>query len=515
MKPIPVLIVDDEYLIRSLVRNSIDWPALGFDIVGEAEDGEEALRLVGELQPRLLVLDINIPFINGLDLSLRLRESYPNLRIVILTGYEDFHYARRAIRAGVVDYLLKPIDPEELEKAVIAAREAIIRHEDERTAAGADAERAREQRLRALLSGEAAPGAPAADAGEAPPVLCLFDIQPPLSAEELRAAVAGFPCELLPYRDGLIVLLAADDNRTSRVKDKAYYAACEEAVRTLGARGYSVSVGIAPPEADPAGLPRAYERASAALEEAFYQGDNRIFLFDPRAPQRRDDSQKLPPPPSRDAMLMKLRGGGAKELASTLQAAFRDTGRLRAPRQYCQAMYLDALFAVQEYLKDSGFAAGAVPGLDDDAYRSAKEMRTLAAMSAKTSEIVARAAATVENQGKTRTHLVVKKAQLFIERHYARKNVTLELIAEHAAVSPSYISTVFKKELGLSVIEYLTATRLEAAKRLMDADPLGTIIAVADRVGYSDPYYFSKCFRKHFGVAPTVYLRRKNPSVLD
>jgi two-component system response regulator YesN len=145
--------------------------------------------------------------------------------------------------------------------------------------------------------------------------------------------------------------------------------------------------------------------------------------------------------------------------------------------------------------------------VDDDAYRSAKEMRTLAAMSAKTSEIVARAAATVENQGKTRTHLVVKKAQLFIERHSARKNVTLELIAEHAAVSPSYISTVFKKELGLSVIEYLTATRLEAAKRLMDADPLGTIIAVADRVGYSDPYYFSKCFRKHFGVAPTVYLR--------
>jgi YesN/AraC family two-component response regulator len=143
------------------------------------------------------VLDINIPFINGLDLSLRLRESYPNLRIVILTGYEDFHYARRAIRAGVVDYLLKPIDPEELEKAVIAAREAIIRHEDERTAAGADAERAREQRLRALLSGEAAPG-PRRGRRRSPPVLCLSTFQPPLSAEELRAPSPAFPASCCP-----------------------------------------------------------------------------------------------------------------------------------------------------------------------------------------------------------------------------------------------------------------------------------------------------------------------------
>jgi two-component system response regulator YesN len=96
------LIVDDEYLIRSLVRNSIDWEGLGFSIVGEAEDGEEALRLADELRPRLMIVDINIPFINGLDLSMRLRQAHPDIRIVILTGYEDFHFARTADRKSVV-----------------------------------------------------------------------------------------------------------------------------------------------------------------------------------------------------------------------------------------------------------------------------------------------------------------------------------------------------------------------------------------------------------------------------
>jgi len=129
--------------------------------------------------------------------------------------------------------------------------------------------------------------------------------------------------------------------------------------------------------------------------------------------------------------------------------------------------------------------------------------------------LLERAVEAVETTGRTRTGMVAKKAKVFIERNYSRRSLTLEQAAEHVAVSPSYLSSIFKKELGVSVIEYLTNTRLDAAKRSMDADPLLTIIEVSERVGYSDPYYFSKCFRRRFGSAPTAYLRRKNPSVFD
>ena len=110
---------------------------------------------------------------------------------------------------------------------------------------------------------------------------------------------------------------------------------------------------------------------------------------------------------------------------------------------------------------------------------------------------------------RTRTHQVVRKAKLFIERNYARSYITLEQIAEHLSVTASYLSTIFKKELGVSVISYLTEVRLKKAKEIMDSKPLLPIMDVAAQVGYSDPYYFSKCFRKHYGLSPSSYLRRK------
>lgn len=518
MASIPTLIVDDEYLIRSLVRNSIAWEELGFSIVGEAEDGEEALRLAGELKPQLMIVDINIPFINGLDLSVRLREAHPDIRIVILTGYEDFQFARKAIKVGVVDYLLKPINPDELRKAALTARESILRGDEESRAVKSEAARSKEDALRALFSGEAAGRSAAAQAASgwavdpalSAVVLCLFDVQPQTTADAVRE-LAGIPCELFPYRGGRIAMLVDDDTRTIRVKDKAYYSACETIVSALAGRGFSVSVGIAPPASGAGQLPLAYERASSALEDAFYLGANRIHLYSADRPQAAV-RRKLPTLPSRESIIMRLRSGNGKELAALLRTLFRDLGQARAGRQYCEMLCLEVVLVANEYLKDAGLSVNEVMETEDDYYRSVRERRTLDEMASWLTALIQRSSDAVETQGKTRTHLVVKKAKLFIERNYARKSLTLEQIAENTEVTASYVSSIFKKEMGLSVIEYLTDIRLEAAKKLMDADPLITIIEVADRVGYSDPYYFSKCFRKRFGLAPTVYLRRKNLS---
>ena len=123
---IPVIIADDEYLIRSLIRNSLDWEGLGYQIIGEAEDGEEALQMAEELHPRLMIVDINMPFINGLELSAIIRKRFPYIHIIILTGYEDFQYARQAIQAGVLNYLLKPIKPDEMSEVLGTTRQKIL-----------------------------------------------------------------------------------------------------------------------------------------------------------------------------------------------------------------------------------------------------------------------------------------------------------------------------------------------------------------------------------------------------
>lgn len=113
-----VLLVDDEFYVRAMMRRVVGWEALGFEIVGEAEDGEDALEKMRQLVPDVVVADIEMPFLDGLELSRRISEEQPRIRMLFLTCYDRFEYARTAIRYGVEDYLLKPVAPQELERVL-------------------------------------------------------------------------------------------------------------------------------------------------------------------------------------------------------------------------------------------------------------------------------------------------------------------------------------------------------------------------------------------------------------
>ena len=115
---ISVLIVDDEYLIRSLIRNSISWTEFGMEVVGEAGDGEEALAFIAAHQPQIALVDINMPILNGLELAQKVQERHYRTRIIFLTGYRDFEYAKQAVTYQAFDYLLKPISTEEMTAAL-------------------------------------------------------------------------------------------------------------------------------------------------------------------------------------------------------------------------------------------------------------------------------------------------------------------------------------------------------------------------------------------------------------
>ncbi|MFR3529735.1 MAG: response regulator [Lachnospiraceae bacterium] len=116
-----VLIVDDEYLQRELVKESVDWDRMDLCLVGEAEDGRQAVELTEKLKPDIIVMDINIPFMNGLEVAKKVKETRPDIQIIILTAYGEFEYAREAIRFGAVSFLLKPLDETEFERELINA----------------------------------------------------------------------------------------------------------------------------------------------------------------------------------------------------------------------------------------------------------------------------------------------------------------------------------------------------------------------------------------------------------
>jgi two-component system response regulator YesN len=123
LKLLKVLIADDEPKIRRGLKNSIDWNALGFEIAGEAENGEIALKLAYDLQPEIMLVDICMPLLNGLDLIERLKEAQPELLVIVITGHDEFAFAQQAIHLKVFDYLLKPVVKNQLYDIMLKAKE--------------------------------------------------------------------------------------------------------------------------------------------------------------------------------------------------------------------------------------------------------------------------------------------------------------------------------------------------------------------------------------------------------
>lgn len=125
-----VFLVEDESLIREGLRDNIPWEQYGYQFVGEAGDGEMALPLIRKTQPDLLITDIKMPFMDGLSLSKIVSEEFPKTKIIIISGYDDFEYARQAIEAGVEQYLLKPITRMKLRKTLLEMKEKIEKEQD-------------------------------------------------------------------------------------------------------------------------------------------------------------------------------------------------------------------------------------------------------------------------------------------------------------------------------------------------------------------------------------------------
>ena len=519
---IPVLIVDDEYLIRSLVRNSIEWESLGFQIVGEAEDGESALKMVENLRPLLMIVDINIPFMNGIDLAKAVRLKFPQIKIIILTGYEDFHSARSAIQAGVLDYILKPISPEEFGKTVVAARDTILLEERNRLLSiqnqvrpQLDTQSLRERFLLTLLTGKHDDRQEEIrDRWE----LFRIVLQPehfvvaviiPQDSVSLADLVPLSEEELLTDESGRIIVIANEDRRTTRLKDKKYYEAVESVLKQINRRGISATAGISKVTAAISDLSGAYRQAREACAGCYHEGMNRI-LFYTYISQNRQDGIELPSFSDREGLLLFLRSGQHSRAESLVREYLGEVAAKRQPREYCEAACMEIVTIINEFLEENGLNLKPFINGADDVFMLFQHFSTFNDLTAWIITIIKQILGAREIGKASKTQLVVRKAKQYIERNYSKRFVTLERIAETVSVSPSYLSSVFKKELGVSVIEFLTDYRLKAAKKIMDKAPLEPIMQIAERVGYSDPYYFSKCFRRQFGVSPSAYLRSKN-----
>ncbi|WP_438445979.1 response regulator [Gorillibacterium sp. sgz5001074] len=499
------LIADDEPIVLEGLRWMIDWKRLGFELVGEACDGEEALKLMEECRPDLIMTDIRMPVIDGLALIRQASERYPRTKCIILSGYADFEYARQAARYGASNYITKPLDEEELEKAVEAAAEAIRCESAELRSRKVAEAHIREETVTRLLLGDTREEWVRSarlhlNLGEHTRVRCL-QLLPgkdgvlqtagwcPDGAGSLEPGLMVLPFRITREHQG--VILASGSAGPSLSAELVSRVAA--ALRPPGQEPpyYSVSTE----HRGPYGLHRSYQEAVTAGICKLPTKEEGVYLYQDKLLK----NAALPPEELKASILQAIAGGNPEGVRHFSKACFAaisgNQGAEGWSGAYLSTVKLEALKVLLEHGADveewtkRWFAAAPYqdPGVNQCRWIK---------------ELVAAAEWVAAGKG-ARTDTTVQAALDYIKLHYQEK-MQLQHIADRLHLNPAYLGQRFKKQLGVPFHEYLHSVRIEEAKKLLRRTDL-KIADIAARVGYPDTDSFTSKFKAITGMLPSVY----------
>ncbi|WP_276353826.1 response regulator transcription factor [Cohnella caldifontis] len=435
-----MLIVDDEPEIRSGLRY-LDWGSVGVEAVGECEHGLEACQWLEQHAADLILTDIRMPVMNGLELAEHVAKRYGHIKTVVLSGYNDFELARESMRRGTLDYLLKPINPDELLSVVSSAVET-LRKEGQQRENQKRLERKvrqstkllRQQFLRRLLFQSVDPDE--MEEGCAAAELLL---------EDRRCAVGVLKLDLqVPWEQAY-----TDKDR------KLILFACDNVISDLW---------------DEAGSGYHFVEPS---EGVVYL----VMALDPS-----DPGEPLPEKMS-----------GLKQHLKKFRGLFRTTISIAFGSEQ-EPGSLDR--SLQQALAVMAQAGSDAMAIYDGGLSTPGEPTEQSAGKADTPQPAA------EEGGKP-AHYVVNAAKAYVQAHYDRV-LTLQEVAQHVHINASYLSYLFKEVTGDTFVHFLTSLRIRRAKELLQ-DPQYKVYEIGQIVGYENPRYFAEIFKKHTGKTPYEY----------
>lgn len=529
-----MIIADDEYNVREGLKEVVRWEELGIEVVADAADGLETFELCRRLRPDILLTDIRMPMMDGLEAALKLKEAGDSVRIIIISGAEDFGYAKTALSLNADGYILKPIKIAELQE-IVRKVAASIASERSREAQTVQLRRQlhenlpvlREKFLAQLVMGMlaneedarsklAAYGLPLeGEGGWTAAVMQIDEYEKAIERySDARKQLLGFSVnnvlDEIVSRGGNGLAFIMNENehvvlfRQRDPDSRGPAELCREmsdSVRSF--LKLSVSFGIGNPVRSAVELYGSYREALAAIKFKFYTGKNSVlFIGDFQVDADELEFPKLFEAETRLIQQMKLGGtAAAEDVVRFIFGTLCDDRRL--PIGYVQSVCVElinmadkAIAEVDENIRDI------VPGYSSiylDIYdkREAAELRD--AMLGLFGELAGYFARKhTPKNGRT-----IQKIKSIIERSYM-ENITVSRLSEQVFLSPNYISLIFKQETGESVTEYVTKVRMEAAKELLKSPDL-KILDVAEMVGFENATYFSTVFKKHAGMHPQKY----------
>lgn len=540
-----IFLAEDEVIVRETIKRMIPWEDLGFELVGEAADGEMALPLLLRQKPDLLITDIKMPFMDGLTLAKVAKKEIPGLKVVILSGYDDFNYAKQAINIGVEDYLLKPITKNALIERLTEIRS---RYEHEKTQKEYYEKFHREMQayeknssrdfFEALVSGSMdmmeiyrrSEKLGLDIVAEAYNVLIFtmnceedFSVQregySEWEAESLElleeffsenTSAMLFRCNIFSYG-----VLIKGQKETIEENTRSCVSEIQRILdRKEQKRQWFVAAGE--PVERLSQIQKSYYSASRAFSQRYLYDEN-ILYYDEMASMEKknvteDDStylQKVDVNALNPVILQKfLSNGLLEETENFVKDYFYAIGQ--EPLEslvFRNYVTLNVRFSVMSFLKEIGCDTRTLEQEDteDVLSESSKSLENAIAYAKK---IISQAIALRDQNSGNKNRSILKTAVDFIDSHYMEEDMSLNKAANAANVSANHFSALFSQNMGQTFIEYLTNLRMNKAKEYLRCTSMRSS-EIAGEIGYKDAHYFSYLFKKTQGMTPSDYRKAR------
>ncbi|HEX2926761.1 MAG TPA: response regulator [Ruminiclostridium sp.] len=525
-----VMIVDDESVIKQGLLCFVDWEALDCRVVCDAQNGFDAMEKLASHPVDIVLTDIKMPGMGGLELSKFIHENYPAIKVIILTAFADFSYAQTAIKYSVVDFVIKTNPTEKIPEAIDKAK-ALITQEKETEEKLKLMEQKANMRLseicekffKDVFNGIIEDNTTIQNKLAELEIkienyfVVLFDINSVtnksslISPEDynrflqsvsnlLSMAFKSYPHYTVAVDRTLLVAIVSFKSQNVPMCTQTLLMTCNEILSMADSfMRFTISIGISQMQKNISGLSVAYQEAKDALKGGFYN-DNHVSVFMPQA---------APVPSSigqphyfAEKIVGSLQLESPSDAIANLETLMEEYRLNKEPIENIKVACMLIASYCFRLLAGHRLFAPDITESEPEIYKqiqASRNIQTLLRILTQLIECIAKVIVTNDNK----YSYLIMETQKYIRDNFS-KNINLQTIADHIHVNSSYLSRLYKKETGESIVDAINKYRIDHAKKLLK-NPVNKVFEVACAVGIEDPAYFTHVFTKYTGMSPKEY----------
>ncbi len=533
-----IMIIDDEFYFREALKVSLPWEELGFEICGEAKNGKDALEKVAGLNPDIMIVDINMPIMDGLEFIQSVKDKRIESKFIILTGHSEFNYAKQAVQLGVNNYILKPVNEEELKNSLFEIKEIIIKERSIKFEFEGLKQQVRDSRpllkdkfLNELLRGALIPKENETlkkmeylDINTKSKYFLVINIE--LDCDEntnwdneekqlWKYAVSNISSEILSEKFIIDVCYDIDDRiyiivGMDGAQDKGDFLALLESrlelVRAAICKhlDFTITIGVGSEKTELFDIPISYKESIIALNNKLTLGKNRIILYSLVAESGIQGIAFYGE--YRSKLLMNIRTADEEEGNKLISQVFM---RIRGENVHHQILFvvcIEMVAACMEAMVEMGLhIKDMVAGSSFNIIQEIQSKKSIDEMESWIKAIFKHTLEIIKRNKISKASRLIEEVKKYISLNYQSSELNIDEIARNLFVNYAHLCFIFKRDTGVTINEYLTEFRIRKAKEFFDSGNT-LILDVANKVGYADASYFGKCFKKHYGLAPSKFI---------